>query len=111
MVLEIAQHHLEQAAQILALANGTRGLIEKTQPRELRAQLLFVTFTLGDVGGDAEDRVDLPPLIPQRRFDGDVGMQPAFLRYLLFLGDGPVRFGYTDVQTAEGPRGLLIKQL
>ena len=93
VLLEIAQDDLEQAAQVLAFANGPGGLVEQTQTRELRAQLLFVTFTLGDISGDAKYGVDLTHRIPQGRFDRDIGMQPVGLRCRLFRRDGLILTG------------------
>ena len=73
--------------------------------------MLFVAFALSDVSGDAEYGIDLTGLIPQRRLDGDIGMQPVCLRYRLLRNDGMIPFGYTDIQFAECVRGIRCKQM
>jgi hypothetical protein len=58
--LEIVQNHLEDAAQILPLADRARCVIEKMQARELRSEFLVAAFEIVEIGVGAEPFQNAP---------------------------------------------------
>ena len=73
--------------------------------------MLFIAFTVGDVGGDAEYGVDPTGLIPQRRLGANMGLQPVCLRDRLLRSHGVIPFSYTNIQFAKCVRGVRRKQM
>ncbi len=60
-VFQTPDHHLEDAAKILALADGAGDLAEQIQPLQLSLQFLFGDLAIGDIAGAAKkaDRASL----------------------------------------------------
>jgi len=90
--------------------HGFKAVDERTAFKRLISYYEIKAYNKGgykeSLGTFSEYGVDLTGLIPQRRLDGDIGMQPVCLRDRLLRSHGVIPFSDTNIQLAECVRGV-----